>query len=136
MSSLGQMNIICHGVCQGRRHWCMLLSGIIIESLTGSLARSLARGPGTSNPSKSEGGSKGCNRNICEATSFKTSENTLFRSTCFFPITIYQQSDSEKIPITMNIDVIYLRTIKHQANRVRKYSISLYKIKHKENALG
>ena len=45
----------------------------------------------------------------------------------------YKQSGSEKISITLKMDKVSWRVIKHQAKQVRTYIISLNKIKHLEN---
>ena len=58
-------------------------------------------------------------------------ETLLLENTCSFLRNFHRQSGSEKI--SMKIDKISLRLIKHEANQVRKYIISLNKIKHLEN---
>ena len=57
----------------------------------------------------------------------------LLENTCLFLLNFYKRSGLEKISITMKIDKISLRVTEHQAKQVRKYTISLNKIKHLEN---
>ena len=59
-------------------------------------------------------------------------ENFL-ENTCLFLLNFYKQSGSEKISITIKLDKISLKVIQHEANQVRKYTITLNKIKHLEN---
>ena len=54
----------------------------------------------------------------------------LLENTCLFLLNFYKQSCSEKMSVTIEIDKISFRVTKHQANQVRKYIISLHKIKH------
>ena len=49
-----------------------------------------------------------------------------------FLLIFHKQSGSEKISITIKMDKVSLRVIKHQTKQVRKYIISLDKIKHQE----
>ena len=56
----------------------------------------------------------------------------LLENICSFLLNFYKQSGSEKISNTIKIDRISSREIKNQANQVKKYIISLNKMKHLE----
>ena len=53
----------------------------------------------------------------------------LLENTCLFLLNFYKLSGSEKTSRTIKIE----KLAKHQANQVRKYIISLNKIKHLKN---
>ena len=59
----------------------------------------------------------------------------LSESSCFFQIIIYKQSESEKISVTIIIDLICVRIIKHKANQVKKYNKALNKINFGRNKM-
>ena len=73
---------------------------------------------GTVHHSKSGWSEKGVTDNFLRPRPLERWKTSLLENTCFFPITNYKQSNSEKISITMKIDV---RKIRQQANKVRNY---------------
>ena len=75
----------------------------------------------------------GVPENILKPRPLECRKAPLLENTCFFLLNFYKKSGSEKISITIKKDEISLRVIKHQANQVRKYIISLNKIKHLES---
>ena len=56
----------------------------------------------------------------------------LSENICLFLLNFYKPSASEKISNTIKIDRINSREIKNQGNQVKKYIISLNKMKHLE----
>ena len=70
----------------------------------------------------------GMSENFLRPRRLERWKTPLLEDTCLFLVNFYKQSGSEKMSITIKLDKISLKVIKHQANQVRKYIISLNKI--------
>ena len=75
---------------------------------------------GTAHQSKSGGAEMGVPEIFLKLRPLERRKRPLLENTWLFLLNFYKQSGSEKISISIKIDKISLRVIKHQANQVIK----------------